>query len=263
MHQIRFVNKEFGTWIFLPLYVEKEFILDIHAKAIDSKGKRKVEISLDKPSPLELELLSSIGSDDCSDPIHPNKGYVFNLDSSTDFHASVHFRLSSDCDDDLNEDNHIGKIVNAKSQSLVHKHQSLYENARQIYEYVFGIPFTNERLVGPTKPKTPTQVITSKRARKCVCKAKLFKDLCIASGIPARVLSSEYYDDEHILKYENQRRRPSKNHSHSFVSFYSGSWHLVDPTLGGFDGDFQVPNYFDKVVSAKGVESIEVSVRKV
>jgi len=204
MQQLVFVNKEYGTWVFLPLYSEKDWILDIHAKATGSKRKRReVEISLEKSSPLELEILSAEGSGfSVLDADSFRKGYVFN-------------------------------------------------------------PFpSSEKLVGPAKPMTPAQVIKSNKARKCVCRAELFKDLCIASGISARELSGEVYGDNLILKYQNQKRRPTHGRGHAFATFYDNGWHLADPTLGGFGSSFRALNYYEKVVAAIGMESIDAAVRK-
>ncbi|AJF61070.1 hypothetical protein QT06_C0001G0225 [archaeon GW2011_AR15] len=265
MQQLVFVNKEYGTWVFLPLYSEKDWILDIHAKATGSKRKRReVEISLEKSSPLELEILSAEGSGfSVLDADSFRKGYVFNPFPSSDFYASIRFSLSGDYGpEDLGEDGHIGKSVRDKSTSLVDKDDSPYENARRIYDYVFGIPSTGEKLVGPAKPMTPAQVIKSNKARKCVCRAELFKDLCIASGISARELSGEVYGDNLILKYQNQKRRPTHGRGHAFATFYDNGWHLADPTLGGFGSSFRALNYYEKVVAAIGMESIDAAVRK-
>ena len=268
MQKLVFVNKETGAWIFLPIYSEKNYILDIHAKAIDSKRKRKeVEISVEKSSPLELEVLSSDGSDGFSSldaDYCLNKGYVFNPYPSSDFHASIRFSLSETHNlGDLEEDEHIGEIVRDKLHSLVNNEDSPYENAHKIYDYVLKIPSTCEKLVGPTKPRTPAQVIKTNKARKCVCRVELFKDLCIASGIPARSLGGEYYTNKLILKYQNQRKRPTHRRGHAFASFYDNSWHFVDPTLEGFDSEFKVKNYYDKIVTANGIESIDIAVRTV
>jgi len=43
-------------------------------------------------------------------------------------------------------------------------------------------------------------------------------------------------------------------------NYYNG-WRLVDPTFGWFDNYFQVQDYYDRVITAKGIEIIDVKVR--
>ncbi|NTV23557.1 MAG: transglutaminase domain-containing protein [Nanoarchaeota archaeon] len=263
MRLIRYESHCFGTWVFLPIYSESSFILEVTAKACGSKKKQKeIDLSLDMETPLDLELLANSDCDHVSGPaIDGDKGYVFSLRTSEDFYAKIRFQLSGKLQEgDLEEDMHIGKIVRSRSSALTNESCPSYENAYNIYQYVLGIPFSKELPYYMPKPNTPAQTIRSNIAKKCVCKAELFKDLCIASGIPSRAVSAEYYSDTDISRYELQRNKPKKNHSHQLCAFYEGTWHLADPTLGGFGENFQSRNYYDRVVSARGVESIDVRV---
>jgi transglutaminase-like putative cysteine protease len=265
--QIRFISRESGTWVYLPLYTIDDYILDIKAELVNSKRrKREIELSVDKFTLLELELLATSGSDYYSDPvIGLNKGYLFSHFSAADFQATFKIHKSSEFKDkDLAKDVHIGKIVKEKAKSIVSEGNSAYENAQQIYDYVFSIPFTGEKFVGKFsgKPRTPTHVVRSHRAKKCLCKAELFKDLCIASGIPARTLHAEYFSEEDIKKYQNSERIPNKNHSHAIGAFYYNGWCLADPTLGGLDHSFRAQNYYDKIITANGIETLQVSIRE-
>ncbi len=263
--EIRYESKEQGTQILLPLY-RKEFTLSIRAESSAcSRKKRNIEVSVDECFPLEIDLIKAIN---CGEICAPwsilRRGYLLVPEPPAVLFAKFHFKYSTDyLAADLLCDNHIGKTVQEKAKSLGKGIETPYNTARVIYEYVKNIPFTDERLVGRYKhSKTPTEVIKSNTAKKCVCKAKLFQTLCIAAGIPARTISAEHYTSQDVARYKNQRRSPTVNNSHLFAAFFNAGWHWVDPTIGGFDLDFKVQNYYLRIIRARGIDALTVAINE-
>jgi len=260
---LRFQSKEQGIRVDGPVYIALEVMIDANYDATNHR-KKELQINVDNDAVVWPHF---VDLDDRVKVEHKkhldSQQYILTPNKKGKIRAKVNFEPTYEfSEEDLLWDSHIGSIVKKRSYTLVSPYIAIQDIARKVYDYIRRIPFTNEKIYMLTKPRTPTQVITSNRARKCVCKAELFKDMLRVFGIPARMLFGEYYDETSIPKYSSHLTRPTHMHGHAFCAFYDHGWNLADPTLGGFASEFKIPNYYDHLVTTQGTSDVKISAKE-
>jgi hypothetical protein len=258
---LRYESKGEGIRVYGPIYIPLEVLIEASFDTV-SKRRKEMRMYVEKDAIVLPKIIDIDGEIEFIYNIY-DREYLFKPNRKGKIRAKINFEPTNEySEEDLLWDNHIGDIVKRVTDNLVSHIINIKDVAYKIYEYINRIPFTNERIRGPSKPRTPTQVIKSNRARKCVCKAELFKDMCRVLGIPARDLSAEHYRDQDIERYAQRDKKYGFNRSHAFCAFYDNGWHLVDPTMGGFGAEFKVQNYYDRLIAVEGTYDVKVTAKE-
>lgn len=256
---LRFESKKDGVQFLCPLYDSLELIIEASCYKPNKKNK-EVRITVDKSSIVKPEIKN--GEDDLGIEFIPSdesNHYYLTSNAHGRIKARILFKCITGYEiSDIFLDKHVGKTVMNKADQISTGISSKYELANRIYQYVYNIPCTREDLI----IKTPTKIIKSNKANLCSCKAELFTDLCRVHGIPTRKQYVIHFHDNQLKMILKGKRIAIKDNVHEFSVFYDNGWHLVDPTLKGFDQDFSARNYFNFILSAKGFDYIHVKGRK-
>ncbi len=253
---IRYESKENGIRVYGPLYTSLEIRVNGCCNG-NSLRRREVEIGSSKESVVKARLVDLTSGVVVGNPHRWfDLGYKIKPNSDGKVNGRFDFGFIDYFDGSDLASDYFSKIVRRKADEIANGVTNKYELAHKIYEYVYNIPFTGENEL--VKSKTPRMVILSNKARKCICKAKLFVDICRVLGIPARSQRLEHYCDEQIERYVKSKKKSSENNDHQFAAFFYDGWRLVDPSLGGFDSDFAFKNYYEILVYARGMDSFNV-----